>query len=40
MADGIRMHKVWVNSKQDAFELVWPDDSKMIGRFVYSGHKN
>jgi hypothetical protein len=33
-------HKVWVESKQDALNLIWPDDAKVIGKFVverYSG---
>lgn len=32
--DGISIHKVWVDSKKAALMLCWPDDSKVIGKFV------
>jgi hypothetical protein len=31
------VHKVWVRSKQQALDLRWPDDSKVIGKFIVSG---
>ena len=32
--NGVSIHTVYVNFKQDAFDLCWPDDSKLIGKFV------
>lgn len=32
--NGISLHTVYVDSKRAAFDLVWPDDSKLIGKFV------
>lgn len=32
--NGISIHEVYVDTKQQALELVWPDDSKQVGRFV------
>ena len=32
--DGVSLHKVWVNSKKAALELCWPDDSKLLGKFI------
>jgi hypothetical protein len=34
--NGVSIHRVYVKSKQDALDLCWPDDSKLIGKFVTS----
>lgn len=31
---GLSVHRVYVKSKQEAFELRWFDESKVIGKFV------
>lgn len=30
----ISVHKIWVESKRSALELVWPDENAVIGKFV------
>jgi hypothetical protein len=32
--DAVSLHRVWTKLKLDAMELVWPDDSELIGKFV------
>ena len=32
--DGVSLHRVWVDSKKAALELCWPDDSKLLGKFI------
>jgi hypothetical protein len=34
--NGVSIHDVWVKSKQAAWDLCWPDEAKIIGKFVFS----